>query len=51
MVDKPQIVKNVIIFLNSKTWNELKVLGVRYKTSIVMEAKKLTRKKNLVQLT
>jgi hypothetical protein len=35
--------------LNSKTWNQLKDLGVNVHTSIIMDATKLLTKKNLVQ--
>ena len=47
--DKPQIVNNVVKFPNSKSWNELKSLGVPNRTSIIMEASKVLVKKNLVQ--
>lgn len=47
--DKPQIVNNVIKFLNSNSWNELKSLGVPDHTSIIMEASKVSTKKKLVQ--
>ena len=35
--------------INSKTWNQLKALGVNVCTSIIMDATKLLRKNNLVQ--
>ena len=49
MNDKPQFVNNVIKFINSKSWNELKSLGVPNHTSIIMEDSKVLVKKNLVQ--
>ena len=45
---KAQIVNNVIKFLNSNSWNELKSLGVPDHTSIIMEASKVLVKNNLV---
>ena len=35
--------------LNSKTWNQLKALGVNVRTFIIMDATKVLTKKNLVQ--
>jgi hypothetical protein len=35
--------------LNSKTWNQLKALGVNDHTSLIMDATKVLTKKNLVQ--
>ena len=47
--NKPQIVKNVIKFINSISWNELKSLGVLNQRSIIIEVSKVLVKKNLVQ--
>jgi hypothetical protein len=35
--------------LNSKTWNQLNYLGVNDRSSIIMDATKVLRNKNLVQ--
>jgi hypothetical protein len=43
------VVNNVIKFLNSKTWNQLKDLGANDSTYLIMDATNVLKKNNLVQ--
>ena len=47
--DKPKIVSNVIKFLNSKSWNELELLGFKDHMSLIMEDSKVTIENTLLQ--
>ena len=47
--DKPIMVDRVIAYLNSRTWKDLHTLGVRDKTSTILEASKVHTKRNLIQ--
>lgn len=48
---KPNIATKVIKFLNSRSWNELKALGIVDRTSIIIDVQKVITKRNLVQQT
>jgi hypothetical protein len=49
-INAEHIIKMITLLenLNSKTWNQLKSLGVNILTSIIMDATKLIRNNNLV---
>jgi hypothetical protein len=47
--DKPQVANKIIIVLNSKTKEELNQIGVKDRTSTIMEFEKVLTKRNLLQ--
>jgi hypothetical protein len=47
--DKPLVVDNLIKFLNTISWDELKTLGVNERTTLIMDATRVLTKKQLVQ--
>jgi len=47
--DKPIMVDRVIAYLNSRTWKDLHTLGVRDRTTTILEASKVHTKRNLIQ--
>ena len=47
--DKLQIVDNVIKFLNTRSMDDLKTLGIKDETSIIMDTNKVHTKRDLEQ--
>ena len=46
--DMPEIASDIIKFLNSKDNYELEEPGINYKTTTILEVKKIITKKNLI---
>jgi hypothetical protein len=46
--DKLLVVDNIIKFLNTRYWDDLKTLGVNDRTTLIMDSTRLLRKKQLV---
>ena len=49
MGDKPLVVDNVIKLLNSRSWDDLKTIGINDRTTLIMDATRVLTKKQLVQ--